>query len=224
MLAPVLPFLHQVLKPVFPGCLWLGNSQRREIALTFDDGPHPEHSPDLLRVLDHYDITASFFWLGSWVEHTPTTARATVAAGHWIGLHGYDHRSFPGLSPVELRHSLERTQAAIEQVCGLSPQQVRDVRPPNGLFTPQTLKLLNQWGYRTVMWSVVPVDWERPGVEVVVERVLSQTGNGDLLVLHDGPSGGQDVAAATARLLPVLLAQGYRFVTIEQLWANRALT
>jgi peptidoglycan/xylan/chitin deacetylase (PgdA/CDA1 family) len=68
------------------------------------------------------------------------------------------------------------------------------------------------------MWSVVPEDWERPGVSVVVRRVLRQVRNGSLIVLHDGFCGGQDVAQTTAQLIPLLLEQGYHFVTIDQLW------
>jgi peptidoglycan/xylan/chitin deacetylase (PgdA/CDA1 family) len=68
------------------------------------------------------------------------------------------------------------------------------------------------------MWSVVPEDWEQPGISVVVQRVLQQVQNGSLIVLHDGVCGGQDVAETTAQLLPVLLQQGYDFVTIDQLW------
>jgi len=76
-------------------------------------------------------------------------------------------------------------------------QYIRDVRPPNGLFTPQTLKQLHQWNYRPVMWSVVSEDWQRPGVSVAISRVLKQVGNGSLIVLHDGYDGGEDVAKIT---------------------------
>ncbi len=220
-LAPLFPVLHQILRPAFPGCLWTGDRSQPDIALTFDDGPHPQHTPSLLKVLADYDIPASFFWLGACVQRAPEIARAVYDQGHWIGLHGYDHQSFPRLSARELKQSLERTQAAIAQACDLDPDLLRDVRPPNGLFTPQTLHWLRQWGYRPVMWSVVPEDWVRPGLPVVVNRVLQQTGNGSIIVLHDGVCGGEDVAQATAKILPVLLAQGYRFLTIDQMWQQQ---
>jgi peptidoglycan/xylan/chitin deacetylase (PgdA/CDA1 family) len=217
-LAPLYPILYKILKPSFPSCLWTGTTGSRAIALTFDDGPHPQYTPPLLQVLDHYNIKASFFWLGSCVERNPTIAQEIYRRGHWIGLHGYYHHSFPFLTPADLKQGLQKTQDAIAQACQLSPEKVRDVRPPNGLFTPQTLSLLQQWKYRPVMWSVVPEDWERPGVQVVVERVLQQVQNGSLIVLHDGYFGGQDVAQTTAQLIPLLLQQGYHFVTIDQLW------
>jgi peptidoglycan/xylan/chitin deacetylase (PgdA/CDA1 family) len=217
-LAPLYPILYKFLKPSFPSCLWTGTTGSRAIALTFDDGPHPQYTPPLLQVLDHYNIKASFFWLGACVDRTPTIAQEIYRRGHWIGLHGYHHHSFPFLTPADLKQGLQRTQDAIAHACQLSPEKVRDVRPPNGLFTPQTLSLLHQWNYRPVMWSVVPEDWERPGVQVVVQRVLQQVQNGSLIVLHDGYFGGQDVAQTTAELIPLLLQQGYHFVTIDQLW------
>lgn len=217
-LAPFLPILYRVLKPTFPSCLWSGNPDFRAIALTFDDGPHPHYTPQLLKVLDHYSIRASFFWLGACVNRSPALAKAICQRGHWIGIHGYDHRSFPLLTTTELQHSLQATQAAIALACGLPLLSIRDVRPPNGLFTPHTLNLLERWQYRPVMWSVVPEDWVRPGVSVVVLRILQQVQNGSVIVLHDGACGGQDVAATTAQLVPLLLSQGYHFVTIDTLW------
>jgi len=217
-LAPLFPICYQILKPIFPNCLWSGDRNSKMIALTFDDGPHPQYTTPLLKVLDHYDIKASFFWLGACVNRSPGIAKEVGDRGHGIGLHGYDHQNFPLLSPSDLKHSLEKTQAAIYNACHLQPKQVRDVRPPNGLFTPATLKLFHQWDYRPVMWSVVPEDWVLPGVFTVVERILQQVNGGSLIVLHDGVCGGQDVAEITQILIPRLLERGYQFVTVDTLW------
>ena len=222
-LAPFFPILYRILQPSFPSCLWAGNLNSKAIALTFDDGPHPRYTPQLLEVLDHYSIPASFFWLGACVHRSPAIAKVIYERGHWIGLHGYDHRSFPLLTPLALKQSLEETQAAISKACSVHPMTIRDVRPPNGLFTPQTLNLLHQWHYRPVMWSVVPEDWVQPGVSVVVQRVLEQVQNGSLIVLHDGACGGQDVAATTDKLVAALLRQGYQFVTVNALWGYDAV-
>ena len=220
--APLYPLIHRLLKPSFPACLWTGTPGCKRIALTFDDGPHPLHTRPLLAVLDQHQVKANFFWLGICVERFPDVARAVWQAGHWIGLHGYKHQSFPLLSATDLQQSLHRTQAAIAQACQVDlevvQRQVRDVRPPNGVFTPQTLDLLQRWGYRPVMWSVVPEDWVRPGVAVTTQRVLSQTEDGSVIVLHDGHHGGEDVAAVAAQVIPALLAEGYQFGSIDELW------
>ncbi len=217
-LAPLFPILHPVLKQTFPDCLWTGNLNSPKVALTFDDGPHPEYTLELLKVLDEFKITASFFWLGEWVERYPEIAKAVYDRGHWIGLHGYRHLSFPQLTEIQLKESLEKTQNAIYKTCRLDPAKVIDVRPPNGFFTPKTLELLKTWGYRPVMWTVVPEDWVHPGVDVVVNRVLQQTVNGSIIVLHDGYFGGRDVVKSTQKIIPKLLDKGYQFVTISELW------
>lgn len=217
-LAPLFPIVYRILQPTFKSCLWSGAVNSPLVALTFDDGPHPQYTPQLLQVLDRYQIKASFFWLGVCVNRAPAVAKEVYKRGHWVGLHGYDHRAFTRLSSADLKQSLEETQRVITQACQLEPKHVRDVRPPNGLFTPQTISLLHQWNYRPVMWSVVPEDWVRPGVDIVVQRVLRQVEKGSLIVLHDGYYGGQDVAQTTAQLVPLLLQQGYQFVTIDQLW------
>jgi peptidoglycan/xylan/chitin deacetylase (PgdA/CDA1 family) len=217
--------MHRVLAPLFPGCLWSGIKDSAAIALTFDDGPHPQYTPQLLSALRRYSVPASFFWLGAYVQKSPEVARAVYEEGHWIGLHGYDHQPFIQMKASVLQSNLERTQAAIAQACGLDLIQVQkevvDVRPPNGVFTARTLNLLRRWHYRPVMWSLITEDWTQPGCSVIVQRVLQQVQNGSLIVLHDGYyGGGQDVSATVSQLIPRLLDQGYQFVTVDQLWKH----
>lgn len=223
--APIYPWLHKLLKPTFPNCLWEGNLGTKTIALTYDDGPHPSHTLQVLEVLAQYQVSASFFWLGASVERFPKVAKAVWQEGHWVGLHGYQHQSFTQLSPQKLHQDLKRTQLAIAEACQIGPteaqQRIRDVRPPNGFFTPQILQVLEQGNYRPVMWSVVPEDWVRPGVAVAAQRVVEQTHNGSVIVLHDGYCGGEDAAETTAQIIPILLEQGFQFVTIGQFWEYR---
>ncbi|HEY9301722.1 MAG TPA: polysaccharide deacetylase family protein, partial [Phormidium sp.] len=216
------PILYRILQPAFPSCLWSGSFKEPIVALTFDDGPHPQYTPQLLEVLDKYEIPASFFWLGVCVERSPEVAKALYQRGHWVGLHGYNHQIFTRFSSSILKQNLEKTQLAIAQACELDfdyvQTHVRDVRPPNGVFTPQILNWLQTWSYRPVMWSVVPEDWVLPGITVVTQRVLSQVRNGSLIVLHDGMCGGADVAETTELIVKNLLQRGFKFVTVEQLW------
>src|SRR5688572_26509588 len=87
-------WLDKTLRASFPKALWQGNPQRREIALTFDDGPHPSATPDLLALLDLYQVRATFFHVGQHAAGAPHLVQQVLAAGHQIGLHGYKHHSF----------------------------------------------------------------------------------------------------------------------------------
>ncbi|MEB3886637.1 polysaccharide deacetylase family protein [Lyngbya sp. CCY1209] len=212
------PLLYPLLRLISPNSLWTGNRSRKEIALTIDDGPHPRYTLELLDVLDKYGIKASFFWLGVSVDRHPEVAREVYRRGHFIGIHGYQHLSFTRLRKEELKQTLERTKETIHKTCGIDQKTLQYVRPPNGFFTWKTLGLLAEWGYRTVMWSVVPEDWVEPGVDAVVSRVLRQTKNGAIVVLHDGYFGGCDVAASVDKIVPELLRRGYNFVSIDEFW------
>lgn len=216
--APVYPYLYRLLKPHFPSCLWSGAPQDKLIALTFDDGPHPLYTPKLLEVLARYQVKGTFFCLGASVERYPHLVGEIAQQGHGIGIHGYLHHNFPLLSTKQLQESLAKTSAALSGATGLDLAQIRDVRPPNGVFTPRVLDQIQIHNYRPVMWSVVPEDWVLPGVSLVVQRIMSQVHNGAIIVLHDGYYGGADVAATVAELIPQLLQQGYSFLTIEQMW------
>ncbi|WP_309494293.1 polysaccharide deacetylase family protein [Phormidium yuhuli] len=222
MFAPLYPHLYRVLAPMFPDCLWSAEPEQPLVCLSFDDGPHPQYTPQLLEVLEHLGVTANFFWLGAAVRRYPDVAREVFRRGHWLGLHGDTHRAFPQMRPEALQASLSATQAAIANACDRPldwvQTHVRDVRPPNGLFTPKTLQLLHSWQYRPVMWSVVPEDWRCPGVQRVCDRIMKQVEPGSLIVLHDGSYGGQDVAQTTLTIVEQLQTKSYQFVNIQELW------
>ncbi len=223
--APLYPWLYRLLRPTFSTCLWSGSSQHCEIALSFDDGPHPIYTPQLLDVLAAHQVVATFFLLGVCVQRYPHVVKDIYDRGRRIGLHGYTHRLFPQLTGAQLKETLQQTRQVIAIACGLDPTTLpedffRDVRPPYGVFLPHTLTLLQQWGYRPVMWSVVPEDWLHPGVSIATKRVLKQVCNGALIVLHDGTYGGRDVAETVQQLIPELQGCGYQFVTVDRLWVT----
>lgn len=206
--------LHNFLRSAQPDCLWRG-ANRPEVAFTFDDGPHPEHTPPLLRVLERHGLPASFFLIGREAERYPALVRELYRRGHWLGLHGWGHWPFVG--EVGFLDELDRARAAVARAAQIAPEELVDVRPPFGLATPGSLRLLTARGYRTVMWHVVPEDWSRD-VDLFARRLLAQTGNGSVIVLHDGPSGGHRAAAVVEAVVPRLRERGYRFVTVERLW------
>ncbi|MCW5851560.1 MAG: polysaccharide deacetylase family protein [Anaerolineae bacterium] len=208
--------MHRVLRRRFPDALWMGDTNFPVVALTFDDGPDPRDTEALLRVLDRHGAAATFFLIGERARRYPDLVRAVADAGHQQGLHGYYHRAFPLQPAPRLAHSLRQTQAALAEATGQPPDQYRDVRPPYGVFTPSTLKALCGWGYRPVMWSVVPLHW-RQSARQTVREVVEQVHPGALIVLHESLPG-PPVARLADEILPRLQDAGYEFVLVNDLW------
>jgi peptidoglycan/xylan/chitin deacetylase (PgdA/CDA1 family) len=189
------------------------------IAMTFDDGPHPQNTPRLLDMLAQRNIKATFYVIGRSVDLYPGVLRRTVAEGHEIGNHSHTHRLLSKLGDTEVRQEMQRCQDAIGRAAGVRP---RTMRPPyGGLLQRQRQLILEEFGYPTILWSVDPLDWKRPGPSVVTSRILSGTTAGGIVLAHDLHSQTVDAMPAT---LDGLLRRGFKFVTVSQLIAMKAET
>lgn len=206
---------YRAMQRKHPDILWFGDEARREIALTFDDGPHPKDTPQVLETLAKHNIHATFFLVGRYVEQYPALVKQIHQSGHQLGIHGFRHRPFPLEKPSTLQSQLDRTRNAIANVCGISPETIKDLRPPYGAFTSTTARRLTEWGYQLVLWNNMPPHWMQP-VSWTIEQVLDQTHPGSIIVLHDGHGHGTKVAQILDIIIPKLKAQGYNFVTIKQ--------
>jgi peptidoglycan/xylan/chitin deacetylase (PgdA/CDA1 family) len=186
------------------------------VAITFDDGPHPQNTPRLLDMLRARNIKATFYVIGRSVDLYPQIVRRTVAEGHEIGNHTHTHRLLSKLSDSEVRSELSRCQDAIARAAGVRP---RTMRPPyGGLLQRQRVMVHAEFGYPTILWSVDPLDWKRPGPSVVASRILSGTTAGGIVLAHDLHSQTVDAMPAT---LDGLLRRGFKFVTVSQLLAMK---
>ena len=186
------------------------------IAMTFDDGPHPKNTPRLLDMLRQRNIKATFYVIGTNVKRYPEITRRIVAEGHEIGNHTWTHPNLTKLSDAQVRSQMSSTRDQIVKTTGVLP---RTVRPPYGaLLTRQRKMIYNEFGYPTIMWSVDPRDWQRPGVSVVRDRILTETKNGSIVLAHDlhGPT-----VDAMPQTLDGLLAKGFQFVTVSQMLAMK---
>jgi peptidoglycan/xylan/chitin deacetylase (PgdA/CDA1 family) len=217
---------------LFGKTLVRGAPTAREVALTFDDGPNPPYTDEILDVLRQQHAHATFFVVGRAVEAYPATTRRIVRDGNAIGNHTWDHAHLIVESERTIRRELDRTSAAIERVTGVRPDLMR---PPFGARDFAVIAEAHKLGYRVVMWSVpLPRDWEQPGVAAIVARVVDNVQDGSIIVLHDGNRGllcagtararhlcdrSQEVAA-TREIVATLHREGYRFVTIPQLIAD----
>jgi len=184
------------------------------IAMTFDDGPHPQNTPRLLDMLRARNIRATFYVIGRNVNQHPGIVRRTVAEGHEIGNHSQTHRLLSKLSSSELRDEMTRCQDAIIHAAGVRP---RTMRPPyGGLLQAQRELVLAEYGYPTILWSVDPLDWKKPGAAAVTSRILAGTNPGAIVLAHDLHSQTVDAMPAT---FDALLRRGFQFVTVSQLIA-----
>jgi peptidoglycan-N-acetylglucosamine deacetylase len=188
------------------------------IAITYDDGPHPQNTPRLLDMLRARNIKATFYVIGQSVDLYPQIVRRTVAEGHEIGNHTQTHRLLSKLSDSEVRSELSRCRDAIGRAAGVQP---RTMRPPYGGLVQRQREIVHaEFGYPTILWSVDPLDWKRPGPSVVTSRILSGTGAGGIVLAHDLHAQTVDAMPAT---LDGLLRRGFQFVTVSQLLAMQAV-
>ncbi len=186
----------------------------KEVAITFDDGPSRTETPRLLDMLAKRNIKATFFVLGERVRDNPAIARRIVEDGHEIANHSWNHPNLSKLPEAAVRRQLQDTRDAVRAATGV---QTKVFRPPYGAFTEnQRQWAFREFGYKTILWSVDPFDWKRPGAGVITQRILGGTQDGGIVLAHDIHKMTVDAMPAT---LDGLKAKGFRFVTVSELLA-----
>jgi len=188
------------------------NIKQPVVAMTFDDGPHPSLTPKLLDILKERNIKCTFFLIGQNVKAYPQIVRRMIAEGHEIGAHTYTHCSLTSRSDAQIRSELQRSEEVLMAAANYRPQLIR---PPYGAINTRIKQLMfSEFGYSTIMWSVDPQDWRRPGVSVVTSRLVTGAQPGAIMLAHD-------IHPPTLQAMPAmfdqLLAKGYQFVTVSQL-------
>jgi peptidoglycan-N-acetylglucosamine deacetylase len=183
---------------------------RKAIALTIDDGPSPVYTPQVLRLLDKYHVTASFSMVGTNVAAYRGVAREVADAGHMIVNHTWTHANLAVLGPAAVRDQMSRATDAIHQATGRVPGMFR---APYGAWSPAVLKRCEQLQLAPLDWSVDPRDWARPGVGAIVANIMGNTRTGSIILEHDGGGDRSETVAALAVVLPRLLDAGFRFRT-----------
>ncbi len=184
------------------------------IAMTFDDGPSEKLTPELLDLLARHHIHATFFVIGKNVVEHPEILQRAVREGHEIGNHSWSHPAFGKMSDERVRTELQKTEDAIRAAIGKRPVLMR---PPYGSITARQKKWINaEFGYRTILWDVDPLDWKRPGPSVVTSRIVKETRAGSIVLSHDIHPG---TIKAMPETLGQLEAKGFKFVTVSELIA-----
>ncbi len=182
------------------------------VAMTFDDGPHPSNTPRLLDMLKQRNIKATFFVVGTNAKAHPSILKRMVAEGHEVANHTWNHPDLTKLSQAGVRAEMDKSKTAIVSATGVQP---RCYRPPYGAINSSIKSLIkSEYGYPTIMWSVDPLDWKRPGSSVVADRLVSGARAGGILLAHDIHKPTIDAMPFT---FDRLLAKGFKFVTVSQL-------
>lgn len=211
------------LAPIMPSvCRALGVRRRltesgSAVAITFDDGPHPEGTPAVLEALDRAGARATFFLVGEQVERHPVLAAELAAAGHGIAVHGYRHRNQLRLTPGMVAADVERGRQAIATATGATPALYR---PAYGIFSAGGLRAVRRLGLEPLLWSRWGRDWAGAATaESIAAGVTGQVEPGDVLLLHDAdhysvPGSWRRTAAALPRVLDELARRGLHTVAL----------
>ena len=198
---------------------WQGDANHQKIALTFDDGPHPEYTGRILDILAEKNVKATFFVTGKRVEKYPELARRIVSDGHVIGNHGYSHHEMKLMSRKRIREEIRQGQSVIREVTG---ESTTIFRPPYGMFSRAVVAELREAGHRLIQWSLSPKDWAHPREQVIVKRVLTRARSGSIILLHDShphkESGNREqTVKALPKLIDALQSKGFYLVTVPDL-------
>ena len=160
-----------------------GDIRKQRIALTFDDGPHPVYTLQLLDILRRTHTPATFFVVGKQVEKNPALVQLEVAEGHEVGNHTYDHVNLTMIPPELIAYELDQCDAAIKKATGAS---ARFFRPPGGDYNGDVIRDASQRGYITTLWTNDPGDFQKPSADLILKRTLEHLENGAIILLHDG--------------------------------------
>ncbi len=188
----------------------------KAVALTFDDGPHPTYTPEILDILEKHNARATFFVIGKNAEQYPEIVKRAHDAGHEIGNHTYSHPKMSGINEDEVTEEIQKTAETIESITGQKPILFRS---PGGYLDDGLISTAHKFDCTPVLWSwrQDTRDWAKPSVNQVVKTVLDNLRDGDIILFHDYNTKGSPTPAALEIILPELQKRGYELVTVSEL-------
>ncbi|HEU6449165.1 MAG TPA: polysaccharide deacetylase family protein [Verrucomicrobiae bacterium] len=192
-----------------------GSLAKRQVALTFDDGPDARSTPQLLELLRNEKISAAFFCIGKHVVENPSLAAQIVREGHLIGNHSFAHSNLTNFySTRRLQKELAETQNAIEKAAGIAPIFFR---PPVGLSNPNTFRAAEKLNLKVIGWSVRSFDTVLREPKRIVSRIVREIHPGAIILLHDGNMGAGKLIETVKSLLDELRKSGYEIVRLDEI-------
>lgn len=184
------------------------------VALTFDDGPWPGQTNRILDILKRYEVKGTFFVVGKMARRNPALARRIVREGHDIGTHTYGHVYLTKVPPKKARFEIVAGKKAVEDVTG---HRTSWIRPPYGAINSRSWAQIRKLKMTVVLWDVDSRDWSKPGMKKIEQTVMRTTKPGSVVLFHDGGGSRYQTIAALPRIIRRLRAQGYTFVTVDEL-------
>jgi peptidoglycan/xylan/chitin deacetylase (PgdA/CDA1 family) len=189
-----------------------GKTKEKKIALTFDDGPHPEFTLRVLEILERHNAKATFFCIGKNVQNYPEIIKKIIENGHTIGNHSFSHSDFIDFNGKKTwLKEIEKTDSEIQQITGFKPKLFR---PPFGVTTPHLADALRKSGHISVGWNIRTYDTILKSPEKIVQKVLKNVKPGSIVLLHDCH---ENIIPILENLLPGLARKNFSFVTVNEL-------
>lgn len=199
-----------------PGAAGAGSTiyDEKYIALTFDDGPHKKYTAQILDILAEYGIKATFFIVGRNCEKYPELVAREIDEGHEVGNHTYSHPDIDKLNEGEFVREVLGTEEILHE---LRSYKLKLFRPPAGEYNIAIDRIIARLNYTAVLWNVDTHDWKCPPASLISKEVLKKIKPGYIILMHDYVVGNSGTPAALKEILPKLIEQGYRFVTVSEL-------
>ena len=193
-------------------------SSDKKIALTFDDGPHPRITREILGILDEYGIKATFFVIGQNIVNYPETMELLVKSGCEVGNHTYSHENFRNMSQDEIRAEFDKCRQTLKENFSVEPTLIR---PPQGFCSEALSTVSTEMNCDIILWSIDTRDWDHTAPEDIARNILANARGGDIILMHDYVSGKSGTCEALRIIIPELLGRGFEFVTVGELIGNR---
>lgn len=197
--------------------IWEVHTSEKVIALTFDDGPDPTETLQILDVLHEHNAKCTFFAIGKKIAAYPEIAKQVISEGHELANHTYNHVYFK--KPISIEQATKELELTENEIVKVSGRHSSLFRPPGGMYDETLVNVSNSMGLKPVLWSwhQDTRDWNRPGVWSISNKVIKNARNGDIVLFHDYVHGQSQTREALKIILPALEKKGFRFVTVSEL-------
>jgi probable sporulation protein (polysaccharide deacetylase family) len=194
--------------------IYQGSNKKKVMAFTCNVAWGNEYIPELLKVFTEKDVKITFFIEGRWAKNFPELLELIYSKGHEIGNHGYSHAHHASLTLEQNINEIQKAEDTIKKVIG---KKTNLFAPPYGEFSDETVKAVNKLNYKLIMWTIDTIDWKKPGIKYITNKVIENAGNGKIVLIH--PT--EDTVKAMPFIIENLQQQGYKIVSVGDMLQMR---